>query len=256
MQSLRLGVFLNAALAPYVIWSGAIQKFVIAVVVTFVITPAFAQKLSVKKINRQDNETGYSYVVPGYTSSNSNTNVNCFGAANTSNCNGSTTMTGLQQTWSASVLSRTRSYVLASFAGRTSGGRQLRKQIFGAHGVLRGNHRSCRTPMVDEIEADFNGDKAKLKWPVSLDGKKMESETYKGIGVLAKAVSLAFTADSSSTTFEFLADSAYSSEYTGLDNVSVTSPSAAAVPEPGSQLLCGLGLAGLGLVSGRLRMRT
>ena len=42
-------------------------------------------------------------------------------------------------------------------------------------------------PIVDEIDADFNGDKAKLKWPVSLDGKKMDSETYKVIGVLAKS---------------------------------------------------------------------
>jgi hypothetical protein len=33
---------------------------------------------------------------------------------------------------------------------------------------------------------DFKGDKAKLKWPVSIDGKKMEAETYKTLGVLDK----------------------------------------------------------------------
>jgi len=49
-----------------------------------------------------------------------------------------------------------------------------------------GNHRSCRMPLVDDIEAEFNGDKAKLKWSVSLDGKKMASETYKILAVLAK----------------------------------------------------------------------
>jgi hypothetical protein len=49
-----------------------------------------------------------------------------------------------------------------------------------------GNRRSCRTPIVDNIEADFKGDNAKLIWPVSLDGKKMESETYKILGVLDK----------------------------------------------------------------------
>jgi hypothetical protein len=43
--------------------------------------------------------------------------------------------------------------------------------------------------------------------------------------------SLLFKADSSSTTIEFLADSAYTSKYTGLDNVNVTS---SAVPEPAS----------------------
>jgi hypothetical protein len=46
-----------------------------------------------------------------------------------------------------------------------------------------GNVRSCRVPLVDEFEADFHGDKAKLFWPVSLDGKKTDSETYKIIAV-------------------------------------------------------------------------
>ena len=50
----------------------------------------------------------------------------------------------------------------------------------------RGNHRDCRAPLVDAIQADFHGDKAKLEWNVSLDGKKMEAETYKIIAVLDK----------------------------------------------------------------------
>lgn len=49
-----------------------------------------------------------------------------------------------------------------------------------------GNVRSCRVPLVDEFEADFNGDKAKLIWPTSLDNKKTASETYRIIAV-AKA---------------------------------------------------------------------
>src|SRR5579862_422781 len=49
-----------------------------------------------------------------------------------------------------------------------------------------GNRRSCRTPLVDSIQADFHGDNAKLIWPVSLDGKKMQSETYKILGILDK----------------------------------------------------------------------
>lgn len=49
-----------------------------------------------------------------------------------------------------------------------------------------GNHRSCRQPLVDNIEVDFHGDKAKLEWVVSLDGKKKQTETYRMLGVLGK----------------------------------------------------------------------
>jgi hypothetical protein len=49
-----------------------------------------------------------------------------------------------------------------------------------------GNRRSCRMPLVDSIQVDFKGDNAKLIWPVSIDGKKMQSETYKILGVLDK----------------------------------------------------------------------
>jgi len=46
------------------------------------------------------------------------------------------------------------------------------------------NRRSCRVPLVNNIRAEFDDDKAKLIWPVSLDGKKTESETYKLLGVV------------------------------------------------------------------------
>jgi hypothetical protein len=46
-----------------------------------------------------------------------------------------------------------------------------------------GNVRSCRVPLVNNIEAEFDGDNAKLFWSVSLDGKKIQSETYKILAV-------------------------------------------------------------------------
>ena len=49
-----------------------------------------------------------------------------------------------------------------------------------------GNRRSCHVPLVNSIQADFHGDNAKLIWSVSIDGKKMQSETYKILGVLDK----------------------------------------------------------------------
>jgi len=39
---------------------------------------------------------------------------------------------------------------------------------------------------VENIDAEFHGDNAKLIWPVSLDGKKMQSETYKVLAILYK----------------------------------------------------------------------
>jgi hypothetical protein len=39
---------------------------------------------------------------------------------------------------------------------------------------------------VNNIQVQFHGDKAKLRWPVSIDGKKLESETYKILAVLDK----------------------------------------------------------------------
>lgn len=64
--------------------------------------------------------------------------------------------------------------------------------------------------------------------------------------------SLTFTADSNSTTISFLADSSFTSRYTGLDNVSVTQVATSPVPEPASFTMLLAGLAG---VAGLARMR-
>jgi hypothetical protein len=70
------------------------RKFFIVAFVLSTVAPAFAQKLAVKIINREDNETEYTYVVAGYSSSNSNTNIFCSGDTNVT-CNGTTTTTGV-----------------------------------------------------------------------------------------------------------------------------------------------------------------
>jgi hypothetical protein len=43
--------------------------------------------------------------------------------------------------------------------------------------------RSCRIPPGDNIQAEFKGNNAKLLWSVSVDGSKMESETYKILAI-------------------------------------------------------------------------
>jgi hypothetical protein len=163
-----------------------VRKPLIGVLVLSMVAAAFAQKLSVKIINRQDNETEYTYVVPGYSSSNSNTNVNCYGDSGNVNCNGSTTTTG-SSTPGHQVSFRVRgaTYSLLLPDGRVAiinCESKFKERMAGP----QGNRRSCRMPLVDEIEAEFSGDKAKLKWNVSLDGKKTASETYKILAVLSK----------------------------------------------------------------------
>jgi hypothetical protein len=57
-------------------------------------TIAVAQKLDVKIVDRQDNETEYNYVVPGHFTSSSNSYANCNGTDSNVNCNGSSTTSG------------------------------------------------------------------------------------------------------------------------------------------------------------------
>ena len=144
--------------------------------------------LNVKIVNRQSSETEYSYVIPGRWTSNSNTNVGCFGTDNSVSCNGSTRTTGAS-TPAQQVSYRVRG---ATFSLELPDGRVAVVNCEGKFAERfagpQGNRRSCRMPLVDDIQAEFDGNKATLKWPVSLDGKKMESETYKIIAVLAKAV--------------------------------------------------------------------
>lgn len=157
-------------------------------VVIFVLVgslPAFGQKLRVKVINRQDNETEYTYTIPGRFSSTSNANANCYGDTYSS-CSASSTATGYStpsQQISYQVQGATLTLLLPD--GRAVVVNCVSK--FAEHFAgPAGNHRSCRIPLVDNIEADFHGDKAKLKWPVSLDGKKTRSETYKILAILNK----------------------------------------------------------------------
>ena len=177
------------------------------VVAALLIAPAFAQKLAVKIINRQNNDTDYSYVVPGYSTSNSKITLNCLGDLDSVNCRGSsstTSSTTPAQQVSYHVRGATFSLQLpdgriavVNCEGKVGAALVISSVLFGAAtGAAAGaagtpprppaHRRSCRMPLVDDIQAEFDGDKAKLNWPVSIDGKKLESETYKILAVLAK----------------------------------------------------------------------
>lgn len=151
---------------------------------------SMAQSFDVKIVQRQTNETGYTYQVAGHSTSYSNGSANCnaqsYGDTATANCNGSSTTntaTTAPMVYSYSVTGATLSLLLPD--GRTAVVNCVSK--FAEHFAgPAGNHRSCRSPLIDDIRADFKGKDAKLSWPVSLDGKKFESETYRILAVLPK----------------------------------------------------------------------
>ena len=165
------------------------MRLAINVVFLFFSMLAGAQTFDVTIIKRQSNETEYTYVVPGSFSSVSNSNATCSGTDSSVNCNGSTHTTGFStpaREFSLHVRGATFTLLLpdgrlavvnceSKFAERFAG--------------PSGNHRSCRQPLVNNIQAEFHGGKAKLEWVVSLDGKKRDSETYKVLAVLDKATS-------------------------------------------------------------------
>lgn len=117
---------------------------------------AGAQKLNVKIVDRQDKEDQYDYAAV----------YNNVAVGKTFKVHGATFTLELPDGRLAVV--NCESKFAEHMAGRV------------------GNRRSCRTPIVDNIEVDFRGENAKLIWPVSLDGKKMQSETYKILGILEK----------------------------------------------------------------------
>lgn len=149
--------------------------------------PASAQRLRLKIIDRQDNQTDCTFVVPGHWYSNSYTSVNCSGGDVSVNCGGSTSASGTvtpAHEVSFTVYGATLALLLPDGRVAVVNCKSKFKERFAGPA---GNHRSCRVPLNDDIDAEFKGDKARLIWVVSLDGKKKASETYNILGVFAKA---------------------------------------------------------------------
>jgi len=166
-----------------------------AVLLMLVVPVCAAQTLNVKIIDRQDSATHYTYVVPGHSRANSKITVNCSGSESTANCSGATQTTASQipaQIGSYEVRGATFSLQLpdghiavVNCEGKPLGGAFVAGWSAGA-GERSVQMRGCRMPIVDDIQVEFKGNKAKLKWQASIDGKKIESETYKVLGVLDK----------------------------------------------------------------------
>jgi hypothetical protein len=141
-------------------------------------------KAKVRIIERQGTQRSYTGVVPGQSTSVTNASANCVGYGNTANCAGSST------TNQVSTPARRVGYDVqgATFSVLLPDGRVAVVNCESKYAPKGDfvNRRSCRIPMDDEVDAEFNGDKAKLSWSVSLDGKKKQSETYKILGIFSK----------------------------------------------------------------------
>ena len=152
--------------------------FVVVLTATFLVPASQAQKKTVRIVNRQSNQSEYAYAVPGY----SQTNCNVYATGNYEN--GSCTQTGAP--------ARAGSYTLtgATLSLLLPGGGivvvNCASKLNWTDFSNTNTRRSCRQPITDTLEAEFNGDNAKLEWPVSIDGKKKQNETYKIIGIFTK----------------------------------------------------------------------
>jgi hypothetical protein len=133
------------------------MKKTVALVLTILVcaTSASAQKLAVKIIDRQDNDTDYTYVVPAQWFSNSNTNVNCGGTDTNVNCNGSTNTTGtVMPARQVPYHVRGATLTLQLPDGRAAVVNcesKFKERMAGRSG----NHRSCRIPLVENILLTF-----------------------------------------------------------------------------------------------------
>jgi hypothetical protein len=124
---------------------------VISVILLYSLPVYTAERVKVKIVDRRDSEQEYSYTVP-------------------------------QQQIAYSVRGATLSLLLAD--GRVvvvNCDSKFKMPVFNW-----ADRRNCRIPVVENVEVEFNKDNARLIWPVSLDGKRTDSETYKIVGIVSK----------------------------------------------------------------------
>ena len=74
-------------------WATSV-KLTIALLIPMCPLILLAQQLEVKIVDRQSNETEYTYVVPGHFTSLSSSTANCTGGESYVNCSGSTVTGG------------------------------------------------------------------------------------------------------------------------------------------------------------------
>lgn len=149
-----------------------------------------AHFLSAHIVDKKSNSSEYQYTVPGYAVSN------CGGFASASATGNSTGTTTTANAWglgtaNCSTVSTESHTVDYSVSGATLSlllpdGRIVVVNCDSRPLPGSTQQRSCREPLTDEIQAEFDQDNARLVWNASIDGKTMGVETYKILGILAR----------------------------------------------------------------------
>jgi hypothetical protein len=144
----------------------------------FCAVTCLGQTMSVKIVKRQDGETAYNYSTAGRSDSTTETRTKCRDGYSGTKCTETTSTSTafvppVQGTYS--VTGSTLSLLLPD--GRVAVVNCTSKLSLFSPGPQ--TQRSCRIPPQDNIQAEFKGKNAKLSWPVSIDGSKFDSETYK-----------------------------------------------------------------------------
>jgi hypothetical protein len=125
------------------------------------------EKFTLKIISRQDSASTYGFVVPGYSQTNTNANVNCAAYPNAAGCNGSaTSTTTARPAVAGSYQVRGATLALQLPDGRVAVVNCGSKTNWTEWSMNA--RRSCRIPMLDDVSAEFSGDKATMRWVVSI----------------------------------------------------------------------------------------
>jgi len=149
----------------------------IMVWLVFCVRSLFAQKLEATVLYRQDSDIGYTALVPGYTPTGA---VDCAADITNEVCAHVSQIAASGQP-ALSVTGTTLSLLLPD--GRVAVVNCLNKYSSKGNSL---NRRSCGMPLVERVQADFNGRSAKLRWNFGPDSKRTESETYRIVALLDK----------------------------------------------------------------------
>jgi hypothetical protein len=149
-----------------------ITRSILTATIVFTMSPAaFAQTLLVHIVQRHDTKTELTAVIP----EGADASADKSSTAEKKPASGKSTA-------ATDKGAQTRSYTVtgATLTLQLPDRRLVRVSCESKYALRFDyiNRRSCRTPPADEVTAEFNGDEAKLVWSVSLDNRKMQSETY------------------------------------------------------------------------------